>query len=94
MFRSFFNAGPGEEEKEIVAGIEMGSSVKAYPVEVIRQRKKITDIVDGKSVTLTWDDSTDRISVKPAAGGEVEPIIVYWFVWKGIHPDTDRYTGP
>ena len=91
MFRSFFKAGPGEEEKEIVAGIEVGDAAKAYPVSSLRQRKKMTDTIGGKNITITYDDSTDRISVKTASGKEIEPIVVYWFVWKGIHPGTDLY---
>lgn len=91
MFRSFFKAGPGEEEKEIIAGVEIGGSAKAYPVKIIRQNKKVTDTIGGQSVTLTWDDSTDRIQAKTASGEEIEPIVVYWFVWKGIQPETDLY---
>ncbi len=91
MFRSFFKAGPGEEEKEMVAGVEVGDSIKAYPVKTIRERKTVTDEIGGKRITLTYDDSTDRISVKTASGEAIEPIIVYWFVWKGIHPETTRF---
>jgi hypothetical protein len=91
MFRSFFKAGQGEEEKEIVAGIEVGDSAKAYPVSSLRQRKKMTDIIGGKNITIAYDDTTDRISIKTASGEEIEPIVVYWFVWKGIHPETTLY---
>jgi len=91
MFTSFFKAGPGEEEKEIIAGIEVDDSAKAYPVSIIRQRGKMTDTIGGKSITITYDDSTEQISVKTGSGEEIEPIVVYWFVWKGIHPETIRY---
>jgi hypothetical protein len=91
MFTSFFKAGPGEEEKEIVAGVEVDDLAKAYPVSLLRQKKKMTDTIGGKSITLTYDSSTDGISVKTASGEEIEPIVVYWFVWKGIHPETTRY---
>ena len=91
MFRSFFKAGPGEEEKEIVAGVEVGDLAKAYPVELVRQRKKVTDTVGGQKVILTYDESMDRISVKADNGEEIEPIVVYWFVWKGIHPNSGLY---
>ena len=91
MFRSFFKAGPGEEEKEIVAGVEVGNVAKAYPVSSLRQRKKMTDTIGGKNITIAYDDTTDRISIKTASGEEIEPIVVYWFVWKGIHPGTDLY---
>lgn len=91
IFSSFFKAGPGEEEKEIVAGVEVGDSFKAYPVKNLRERMKVTDRVGEQGITLTYDNSTDRISVKTASGEEIEPIVVYWFVWKGIHPGTDLY---
>ncbi len=91
MFRSFFKGGPGEEEKEIVAGVEVGGSAKAYPVSVIRKRKKVTDNVGGQEITFTYEHSTDRISARTGSGEEVEPIVVYWFVWKGIHPNSGLY---
>ena len=91
MFRSFFKAGPGEEEKEIVAGVEIGNKSKAYPVEMIRKQKEVKDALAGQKITLAYDDSTDRISVRTEKGEEIEPIVVYWFVWKGIHQETTRY---
>ena len=91
MFRSFFKGGPGEEEKEIVAGVQVGDSAKAFPAELVRQRKKVTDTVGDQKVTLSYDDSTDQISVRTDKGEEIEPIVVYWFVWKGIHPDSGLY---
>jgi len=91
MFRSFFKAGPGEEEKEIVAGVEVGNVAKAYPVSSLRQRKKMTDTIGGKNITIAYDDTTDRILIKTASGEEIEPIVVYWFVWKGIHPNSGLY---
>jgi hypothetical protein len=94
MFRSFFKGGTGEVEKEIVAGVELDDLAKAYPVDIIRQSRKITDTIGSESVTLSWDDSNDQIMVNTASGEEIEPVVVYWFVWKGIHPDTDRFNGP
>lgn len=91
MFRSFFTPGPGEEEKEVVAGVEVGDSARAYPVELVRRRKKVTDTVGFKKITISYDESTDRISVKADNGEEIEPIVVYWFVWKGIHPETELF---
>lgn len=93
IFRKFFTPGPGEEEKEIVAGLKIGDAVMAYPVETIRRRKRLTDTVDNRKVILTYEDSTDRILVETDKGDTIDPIILYWFVWKGIHPETGRYTG-
>jgi hypothetical protein len=91
LFSSFFRPGPGEEEKELVAGIEVGGKTKAYPVKKLRERRKVTDLLGGQSVTITYEEGTDRIHVRTEKGDEIEPVVVYWFVWKGINPDTERY---
>lgn len=93
-FRSFFKPGPNEMEKEIVAGIEISGTSKAYPVETLRSLKKVVDILAGEKVTLRYDESTDLISATIGEDRRLTPIVAYWFVWKGIHPETDRYTGP
>ena len=43
MFSSFFKAGPGEEEKELVAGVVIGEAARAYPVDAIRSAGTIKD---------------------------------------------------
>jgi hypothetical protein len=91
IFSSFFHPGPGEEEKEMVAGINADGKVKAYPVETIQRQGKITDTLGKEEITFTYDAGTDRILVRTKSGTEIEPVIVYWFVWKGIYPDTERY---
>lgn len=44
-FFSFFKPGPGEEEKALVAGITLDGSAKAYPLELLRRKKVLTDSV-------------------------------------------------
>jgi hypothetical protein len=91
MFSRFFTPGPGEEEKELVAGLETGGVAKAYPLALIRKKGRIEDRVGGEAVFLSYDDETDRVVVITGEGREIPPIVVYWFVWKGIHPETQRY---
>ena len=91
MFSSFFRAGPGEEEKELVAGLELGGLTQAYPLEPLRKAREFTDTVGGKEVRVSFDRDTDRVSAVTEDGEELAPIVVYWFVWKGIHPETERY---
>jgi hypothetical protein len=91
MFSRFFAPGPGEEEKELVAGLEAGGAVKAYPLSLLRKKGRIEDRVGREQVILSYDDETDRVVVIAGEGREIQPIVVYWFVWKGIHPETLRY---
>jgi hypothetical protein len=91
FFSGFFKPGPGEEEKEMVAGLNIGGHQKAYPVDHLRRAGTLSDRLGDKEVTFTWDDDLDGLSARTADGKEIQPIIVYWFVWKGIHPESELF---
>jgi hypothetical protein len=90
---SIFKAGPGEEEKELVAGVEWDGAFKAYPVDLLREKGTLDDSVGSTALRLNFDPSTDRLAVRTDDGVEIVPIVTYWFVWKGIHPETERFSG-
>lgn len=90
-FFSFFKPGPGEQEKEMVVGIELGGVAKAYPVGLLRQKKTLTDTHAGKKLVFAFDSATDQLTVRDGTGHEVSFVTVYWFVWKGMYPETDRF---
>ncbi len=87
FFSSFFSAGPGEKEKEMVAGIVIGGSSKAYPVDLLRKKGKLTDDFGGRKIIIDFDEETDLLSVRDSDGTEIPHVVAYWFVWKGINPD-------
>jgi hypothetical protein len=91
MFSSFFKAGPGEEEKELVAGIEIGGKAKAWPMSAIRSTGTILDELGGTRLTIRYDDRVDSVTFTDGEGNVIEPVIVYWFVWKGINPESGLY---
>lgn len=93
-FGRIFKVGPGEEEKELVAGIELAGSRKAYPIDLIREKTTLKDHLGGKKILLNYDHQTDILEVRTMEGKDLHPIIVYWFVWKEIYPDTEKYAGP
>ena len=88
LFSKFFRAGPGEEEKELVAGVEAGGAAKAYPVDLLRKAGELRDRIGSEDLVLTYDRATDSITVRKGDGSEIQPIVAYWFVWKGIHPES------
>jgi len=90
-FFSFFTPGPGEEEKALVAGVTVGDAAKAYPVEVLRRQKTITDGVSGQQLVLSYKPETDRISIRTESGKLLSPVILYWFVWKGMYPESGLF---
>jgi hypothetical protein len=92
-FFSFFKPGPGEKEKELVAGIEFNGKSYAFPLSSLRERGPLSTTVAGKGIIATFDDSTDMVTITDEQGTSIPHVLVYWFVWKGIHPETGRYSG-
>lgn len=86
-FLSLFKPGPGEEEKQLVAGVVIHGLAKAYPIEELRQNR-ITDTLAGKEITLMFDHYTDEITIQDDDGNDVPFMTVYWFVWKGIYKES------
>ncbi|MBS3755321.1 MAG: DUF3179 domain-containing protein [Desulfobacterales bacterium] len=81
----------GHEAKGLVAGIQLEDSSMAYPMDMLRERQKIVERIDGKTVTLALNPETNRLSIKDDTGADIPFIITYWFVWKNIHSQSGRY---
>lgn len=90
-FRSFFKLGPNEKEKELVVGIVVDGVARAYPLEKLKKAGVRKDYIAGKELTLNFNAATERISVVDAQGNNVEQMTAYWFVWKAIWPETERF---
>lgn len=90
-FFSFFKPGPGDEEKELVVGVTLNGTAKAYPLELLRKKKTLTDTLAGRKLTLTLESATDQIAIRDADGNEIPHIAVYWFVWKGMYPESEQF---
>lgn len=84
----FLKGGPGAEDKELVVGINVGNIAKAYKLEEIQSAGQIKDKIDKTEITLEFDAETDKLTVKDQTGNTLDQMILYWFVWKGIHPDS------
>lgn len=94
-FFSFLKPAPGTEEKTLVVGIEIDGATAAYPLNSLRHKGEITDLVGGKSITISFDPGTDMVRVSGDEGETFEHLLTYWMVWKGIFPDTTLYgTAP
>jgi len=87
-----FKGVPGAEDKELVVGINVGNIAKAYKLEEIQSAGQIKDKIDKTEITLEFDAETDKLTVKDQTGNTLDQMILYWFVWKGIHPDAEVYT--
>ena len=90
-FFSFFKPVPGEEEKALVAGVILEGQAKAYPVEDLRQQKIMSDTLAGQQLTFSYKQETDQISIRTESGDELIPMVLYWFVWKGMYPNSELF---
>ncbi len=85
----FLKGGPGAEEKELVVGIEIDGLARAYKLEELRKSGSFKDRFDEKIIALNYDDKTDRLTVLDQAGQTISHMVLYWFVWKAIYPDSE-----
>lgn len=60
-------------------------------MDELRARGTIQDSLGGIKIVLKLDPQTDILSVTDKEGGDVQVTVTYWFVWKDIHPDSERY---
>lgn len=86
-----FKPGLNEEEKELVAGLEVNGQARAWPMKALREKGTLTDTVAGQTLTLSMDKETGQLTGETAEGQDLHPTVLYWFVWKGAHPETERW---
>ena len=89
---SFLRKGPEAEKKALIVGVEIDEHFRAYPVELVRQKQVIKDELADQKIEIIFDTSTDAVAVKTPTGEVLSPIITYWFIWQGIHPDTELFS--
>lgn len=84
----------GFHPKELVIGLELADSVKAYPfVELAKSTGTIDDQVAGQNITV-WHDAAHRSGrVLDAGGMEIPTVISFWFAWSAFYPETEIYTA-
>ncbi|TYO98683.1 uncharacterized protein DUF3179 [Geothermobacter ehrlichii] len=90
----FLSAGPGEEDKELVVGIELEGVSRAYPLDWLKRRGRLVDTSVPGTLTLNYDGATDQLQVRDRDGRPLPHLITYWFVWKAFHPRTERFAPP
>ena len=88
FFRGLF---AGHEGKELVAGVTLAAVSKAYPLDLLRQQGKTSDTLGGKILAFEFDSQTGTLTVTDNQGEMIPYVSTYWFVWKGAHPETERF---
>ncbi len=76
--------------KELVLGIKINGTNKAYPFKELRKHGKLSfsDSVGGVDLTVEWFEKEKYARAIDKDGNEISTVIVYWFAWYAFHPGT------
>lgn len=66
---------------------------RACPLASLRNRSSLEDKIGGLGVALSFHASTDLLSARTAGGTAIILLVTYWFVWKSVHPTTNRFSS-
>lgn len=74
-----------------IAGIQLNGVVKAYPVRILQEQKRIEDRVADTNITLVYDRSSNSIEAHTEDGTNVYVDREWWLGWSEFHPTTTVY---
>ena len=76
--------------KELVLGITIGDTFKAYPFKELRKqdRPSFDDSIGDTGLTIEWHEKEKFARAISSDGEEIPTVIVYWFAWYAFHPTT------
>lgn len=76
--------------KAIVFGIVIDGVAKAYPRELLPSGETFDDVVNGKTVSLIFDEEAESIRVADSdTGNEINGVWSFWFAWQSFHQETE-----
>jgi hypothetical protein len=76
--------------KELVLGVTIGDTFKAYPFKEMRKqdRTSFDDSIGDTTLTIEWHEEEKFARAISSDGKEIPTVIVYWFAWYAFHPTT------
>lgn len=78
--------------KSRVLGVWTKNASRAYPIGALgRKAIELTDVLDGKRVTLAYNPVAKSLRVVTADDG-VSWMYSFWFAWYAFRPDTDVFS--
>ncbi len=80
------------QRRDLVVGIRLGDTTRAYPVATIRNAPDglVRDSIEGETIVLSAgpDGGSVRIVEAPT---EALGVHTFWFAWVAFYPDTEIY---
>lgn len=75
--------------KEMVLGLEIDGTFKAYPFsEIAKAKKQVNDQLAGRHFLIQYDRQHQTAQVIGQTGKVIPSVVTFWFAWYAFHPDT------
>ncbi len=90
-FSLFSGKSPGLSPKELVIGIEIAGTSRAYPLRDLKKLKApVEDVLGGMTITIHPNKEGEPYLTD--ASGELLPSTTsYWYVWYSFHSESEIY---
>lgn len=82
---------PRLDPHQIVIGVVLNGSAKAYPLEVLRANPNTVDQLAGETIQLVYDAAGDQVAVMTLEGKRLHYERQWWAGWCEFHPRSDLY---
>jgi len=74
--------------KMVIYGADIDGHPVAYAQDYLQQKRELSDEVDGRTLTVTYNED-GAVSVRdPKSGQSWVAHRLFWFAWYSFHPDT------
>lgn len=79
--------------KEMVIGLEIEGSFKAYPFSELKKsgRSSIEDTLNKKRIIIEYDTRSKSAEIFDVEGVPIPAVTNFWFAWYAFHPETAVY---
>lgn len=77
------------ETKDRKIGMVEGWAARAWPLELLKERKQLFDAIGARPIQVTYHEKTGDVVVTDITNGkEVPHVSVFWFAWQAFYPDS------
>jgi hypothetical protein len=78
--------------KEMVLGVEIDGTAKAYPLSMFKQKTDgFKDQIGPNPIRIVLSEAGQIVAVLDRQSRSIPVIFAYWFAWQAFHPQTTVY---
>lgn len=78
--------------KDVVYGIVVNRTAKAYPLSILQKSPTLTDNIGGSRIRIVYDARSQSVTFRNVdTNEEIIPLYGFWFSWVAQHPDTELF---